>query len=124
MKKIIIIFCLIILVPYIIVTLFVNINTQKFYFIKDVNVRIKRNENIVEVPLEEYIIGVVSAEMPASFNIEALKAQAVAARSYVLTKMEQNKDLEYDVVDTISLNSGKLVIAYLAKIAMSYAEHL
>jgi len=102
MKKIFLIFSLIILIPYIIVSLFINIETKKFYFIKDVNVRIKRNENIVEVPLEEYIIGVVSAEMPASFEVEALKAQAVAARSYVLTKMEQNKDLEYDVVDTVS----------------------
>lgn len=102
MKKMFLIFILIIIIPYIIVTLFIKDNTQKFYFIKDVNVRIKRNENIVEVPLEEYIIGVVSAEMPASFEKEALKAQAVAARSYVLTKMNQNKNLEYDVVDTVS----------------------
>lgn len=102
MKKMFLIFILIIIIPYIIVTLFIKDNTQKFYFIKDVNVRIKRNENIVEVPLEEYIIGVVSAEMPASFEKEALKAQAVAARSYVLTKMDQNKNLEYDVVDTVS----------------------
>lgn len=36
---------------------------------------------------EEYIIGVVAAEMPASFHTEALKAQAVAARSYMLYKM-------------------------------------
>ncbi len=34
--------------------------------------------------LEEYLYGVVSGEMPSSFNIEALKAQAVAARTYVL----------------------------------------
>jgi hypothetical protein len=36
--------------------------------------------------LEEYLIGVVSAEMPASFEPEALKAQAVAARSYAVRK--------------------------------------
>ena len=102
MKKMFLIFILIIIIPYIIVTLFIKENTQKFYFIKDVNVRIKRNNNVVEVPLEEYIIGVVSAEMPASFEKEALKAQSVAARSYVLTKMDQNKNLEYDVLDTVS----------------------
>lgn len=41
---------------------------------------------IVEMELEAYVEGVVSAEMPASFDLEALKAQAVAARSYALCK--------------------------------------
>ena len=36
--------------------------------------------------LEEYILGVVLAEMPASFHTEALKAQAVAARTYALRR--------------------------------------
>lgn len=39
-------------------------------------------------PLEEYIKGVISAEMPASYETEALKAQAVAARSYVLFRAQ------------------------------------
>lgn len=37
--------------------------------------------------LEEYLLGVVPAEMPASWNIEALKAQAIAARSYAWAHM-------------------------------------
>lgn len=37
---------------------------------------------VIEVPAEEYIIGAVCAEMPASFEPEALKAQAVAAHTY------------------------------------------
>lgn len=42
-------------------------------------------DNVIEsVNLEEYIVGVVAAEMPASFSFEALKAQAVAARTYAL----------------------------------------
>ncbi|WP_016839304.1 stage II sporulation protein D [Ureibacillus thermosphaericus] len=36
------------------------------------------------IPLEEYVVGVVAAEMPANFHPEALKAQAIAARTYVL----------------------------------------
>ncbi len=44
---------------------------------------------IVKLGLEEYIIGVVSAEMPDSFHIEALKAQALAARTYTLIRMRQ-----------------------------------
>jgi stage II sporulation protein D len=43
-------------------------------------------ENIVkELDLEEYVTGVVAAEMPAAFAVEALKAQAVAARTYALS---------------------------------------
>jgi len=38
----------------------------------------------VPIDLEEYVIGVVAAEMPVGFNLEALKAQAIAARTYVL----------------------------------------
>lgn len=41
----------------------------------------------VTLPLEEYLVGVVAAEMPASFHMEALKAQAVAARTYTLTRL-------------------------------------
>lgn len=40
----------------------------------------------VELNLEEYIAGVVAGEMPSSFEMEALKAQAVAARTYALSK--------------------------------------
>ena len=51
------------------------------------------------LPLEEYLIGVVAAEMPAEFEIEALKAQSVAARTYVLKRMENNRENSnsYDV---------------------------
>ncbi len=41
---------------------------------------------IVSMPLEEYLVGVVAAEMPAAFLPEALKAQAVAARTYTMYK--------------------------------------
>jgi stage II sporulation protein D len=41
---------------------------------------------VEELPFEEYVAGVIAGEMPASFPPEALKAQAVAARSYALTR--------------------------------------
>lgn len=44
-----------------------------------------KNENI-----ENYLIGVVAAEMPASFHEEALKAQAVAARTYIYSRLMSN----------------------------------
>lgn len=40
-----------------------------------------------EMALEEYLVGVVAAEMPADFELEALKAQAVAARTYTVCKL-------------------------------------
>jgi len=47
----------------------------------------KDTESIVEMDLEEYIKGVVAAEMPADFSLEALKAQAVAARTFAYGRM-------------------------------------
>lgn len=38
--------------------------------------------------LEDYVVGVVAGEMPASFSMEALKAQAVASRTFALYKMD------------------------------------
>lgn len=45
------------------------------------------NQKIEPIPIEEYLVGVVAAEMPASFPVEALKAQAVAARTYIMQRM-------------------------------------
>lgn len=36
------------------------------------------------LPLEQYLVGVLAGEMPASFDLEALKAQAIAARTYAI----------------------------------------
>jgi len=48
----------------------------------DVTIRVLMpNGAVVKLPLEEYLLGVVAAEMPAAFEVEALKAQAVAART-------------------------------------------
>ncbi|HEX9050517.1 MAG TPA: SpoIID/LytB domain-containing protein [Anaeromyxobacter sp.] len=62
-------------------------------------VRVHAGSEVRELSLEEYVAGVVSGEMPASFPPEALKAQAVAARSYALTrKIEaQAADRAFDV---------------------------
>ena len=62
-------------------------------------VTIYRKRGIVEqIELEEYLVGVVAAEMPASFNSEALKAQAILARTYALKKISKGEKL----TDTVS----------------------
>ena len=55
--------------------------------------------NLVE--LQEYLKGVVPNEMPVRFGLEALKAQAVAARNYVLTPRTQAYK-EFNVVDSVA----------------------
>ncbi len=51
---------------------------------KKCEINIKVAEVDVPITLEDYVVGVVAAEMPANFHPEALKAQAIAARTYVL----------------------------------------
>ncbi len=54
-----------------------------------------------QLELEDYLKGVVPNEMPVSFGLEALKAQAVAARNYVLSpRVKANPN--YDVVDSVA----------------------
>jgi len=54
--------------------------------------------NIVD--FEQYLYGVVPSEMPSSYNYEAVKAQACAARTYALYKLSLNSTIGYDICDT------------------------
>lgn len=69
---------------------------------QDIKIKININNEVKELNLEEYIVGVVAGEMPASFDIEALKAQAIASRTYALYKKENtNSALEITTDDQI-----------------------
>ena len=59
--------------------------------------RVLQGESVTEMTLREYLIGVLLAEMPADFPEEALKAQAVAARTFALRKTESGKHPTADV---------------------------
>ncbi|KNF09705.1 stage II sporulation protein D [Gottschalkia purinilytica] len=52
----------------------------------------EKTKKVEEIGLEEYVVGVVSSEMPAAFHEEALKAQAVAARTYAISRVEKFKN--------------------------------
>lgn len=52
------------------------------------------------LPLEEYLMGVVPSEMPPKWNMEAHKAQAIAARSYALANLNKRGSKGYDLKDT------------------------
>lgn len=61
----------------------------------------RSNGSIINLNMTDYLIGVVSSEMPASFNLEALKAQSVLARTYALKAKQTGKKL----TDTVSTQS-------------------
>ena len=54
----------------------------------------KDSNEVEEVKLDDYIACVVSAEMPVSYDIEALKAQAIVARTYTIYKITTSKKHE------------------------------
>ena len=57
---------------------------------------------IEEVPLDTYICNVISAEMPVDFEKEALKAQAIVARTYTIYKIKNKKHDNADICDNSS----------------------
>ena len=66
-----------------------------------INLLHTKTSEIEKIKLDEYLYGVVSAEMPVSFEKEALKAQAVVARTYTIYKIvnNNNKHGEADICD-------------------------
>ena len=59
----------------------------------------KKTEETEQVNLDNYLCNVVSAEMPADYDIEALKAQAIVARTYTIYKILNKKHENADICD-------------------------
>ena len=102
-----------------------------------VTIRVKLGDAVQEMDLDTYLQGVLRAEMPASFEEEALKAQAVAARTETLYKVENGpvaNHPEADICDDVNCcqaflpaetaekNWGKQAKKYAAKIAAAVRE--
>lgn len=73
----------------------------------NVSVYLSHSGQIETLPLEDYVRGVLAAEMPADFELEALKAQAVAARTFIMRRLVAGDRSgvpvpEADVTDTVS----------------------
>ena len=87
---------------------------------KQVSVRLASGQ-VLSISLEDYVVGVVASEMPASFNIEALKAQSVAARTYALkrsntTLSATTSDQVYKTVDQLKAMWGNSFNTYYNKV--------
>ena len=75
-------------------------------------ITINKNEEYIKLDLEEYIIGVVAGEMPASFEMEALKAQAVASRTYAIYKTLNNSEMNVTTDDQVYITIGDMKIKW------------
>lgn len=77
---------------------FVKVNSRRYRGYIYLYVTLSTSYIINKLNIEDYLKGVIPSEMPSSFNIEALKSQAVAARTYALSKIKE-KNI-YDVTAT------------------------
>ncbi len=64
---------------------------------KQKEIKVLTNDSVETMVLEDYIIGVVLGEMPVQFHMEALKAQAIVARTYTCKSMRHSKHETVDV---------------------------
>lgn len=69
---------------------------------EEIFIQVLTEDGLVEMELEEYVRGVVLAEMPAYFEEEALKAQAVVARTYALRRVRRGDRHSIGAVCTVS----------------------
>ncbi len=121
MKKILLIYIssmiLILIVSYILTFKDKNMTTIKLP--KSIKVYYNEENIIKETDFEEYLKCVVSAEVPAEFNKEAIKAQAVAARTYIYNKyLKFNEDPNTAPIehkDAIVCTNSKHCCAYYSK---------
>lgn len=77
---------------------------------------------VLKLPVEDYLLGVVAYEMSDSFPIEALKAQAIAARTYALQRKWQSAGRDYDVADTTADQVFKGVSDEYANVAEAVTD--
>lgn len=81
---------IIVLLPYII-TVFINgPSLVSSANVDDTYVSVKTDTGVLEMPVEEYCIGILAKEMPANYKLEALKAQAVLVRTDIYSKIQES----------------------------------
>jgi len=81
---------------------FLSVNGKQYRGV--IELRKKKGASLLvinEVDLEEYLLGVVAAEIPADWEMEALKAQAVASRTYAVYQMQNAGRRTYHILATV-----------------------
>ncbi len=78
-----------------------DFDSKKFRNAIDVKQDAGKLKLIHALPMESYITGVISSELPSSWPLEVLKAQAIAARTYAIWQMYKKEHLESTVMDQV-----------------------
>ena len=106
------IYTLVILIPITIISFLfkgTNFNMQKNKQIVDkYQVNVETTDELLTMDIEEYIIGVVAGEMPALFHKEALKAQAIASRTYLINHLQSNNTISNTTDDQVYLTEEEM----------------
>ncbi len=101
------IYTLVLLIPITIISFFLKetnfIMQKNKQNVDKYQINIETTDKLLTVDLEEYIIGVVAGEMPASFHEEALKAQSIASRTYLINHLQNNKTISNTTDDQVYL---------------------
>lgn len=126
MKNKLLIFIIVILI---IVTLLIkNDNQINKEEIKELVVNLNIDDKIINLSLNDYLIGVVGCEMPASFNNEAIKAQVLASRTFAYNYLNDNeininnKVQCYNNIDTLKEKWNDNFPIYYGKIKNAVLE--
>lgn len=105
-------YTLVILIPITIISFFfkeTNFIMQKNkQSVEKQQINIETSDKLLTVEIEEYIIGVVAGEMPALFHEEALKAQAIASRTYLINHLQNNKTISNTTDDQVYLTKEEM----------------
>jgi stage II sporulation protein D len=81
--------------------LFVQVNGRKYRGIVEISPVDKGVLVVNELPLEDYLLGLINCEISSQWPMEAIKAQAVVARSYAVYQIEARKDAVYHLESTV-----------------------
>ncbi len=124
MKNTLLLCTAIILIFIYIVTSEKNLNIKAYTEIQS-----DESYSVFGMDIEDYLVGVVAAEMPASFELEALKAQVIAARSYAVYQINNGNELTTDVttqtyitVEQMQEKWGENFTCYYEKIKTAVKE--
>lgn len=106
------IYILVVLIPISIISFFLKetnfIMQKNQQYVEEISVPVKIDNKTISLDLEEYVIGVVAGEMPALFEIEALKAQAVAARTYLVNHLLTNDTITSTISNQVYITKDQM----------------
>lgn len=91
-----------IFIPILVINIFTFSSESPIFSDFEISLYIKETDQIRKIPFEEYIAQVTYAEIPASFEKEAIKAQAIAVRSYTYAKLKKNSHENFDMCSDVN----------------------